>query len=232
MLAVVVAEGVAVLLLAVLVAGLLRGHADILRALHDLGASTDDGTVRPSAARVERRDLGPARDITGTDLADNAVGLAVAGTAQDTLLAFLSTGCSTCEPFWSAFRDGVALPAATRLVVVVQDEESNAALRRVAAPGLDVVVSSAAWSDYDVPGSPHFVFVSGAGGRVVGEGTGPDWSSVAGLLLQAGHDVPQPPEMHQIEWRDNAARIDAELGASGIGPQHPSLTTAPESQAS
>ena len=34
--------GVVVLLLAVLVAGLLRSHADILKALHDLGAGVGD----------------------------------------------------------------------------------------------------------------------------------------------------------------------------------------------
>jgi hypothetical protein len=40
-LAVVIAEGVAVALLAVLVLGLLRSHALILRALHELGAGLE-----------------------------------------------------------------------------------------------------------------------------------------------------------------------------------------------
>ena len=41
MLAVVIAEGVAIALLAVLVLGLLRSHALILRALHELGAGLE-----------------------------------------------------------------------------------------------------------------------------------------------------------------------------------------------
>ena len=36
-------QGVVILLLAVLVVGLLRSHAEILRALHDLGVNLEDG---------------------------------------------------------------------------------------------------------------------------------------------------------------------------------------------
>lgn len=39
----VVLQGVVILLLAVLVVGLLRSHAEILRALHDLGVNLEDG---------------------------------------------------------------------------------------------------------------------------------------------------------------------------------------------
>ena len=71
MLAVVVAEGVAVALLAVLVLGLLRSHALILRALHELGAGLEleeaasapaSGTTGPVPvrARARCRAAGPA----------------------------------------------------------------------------------------------------------------------------------------------------------------------------
>ena len=72
MLAVVVAEGVAIALLAVLVLGLLRSHALILRALHELGAGLEleeaasaarrSGTTGPGAgaARARRGAGGPA----------------------------------------------------------------------------------------------------------------------------------------------------------------------------
>lgn len=43
MTALVVIEGIVILLLAVLVVGLLRSHAEILRALHDLGVNLEDG---------------------------------------------------------------------------------------------------------------------------------------------------------------------------------------------
>ncbi len=43
MTALVIVEGIVIVLLAVLVVGLLRSHAEILRALHDLGVNLEDG---------------------------------------------------------------------------------------------------------------------------------------------------------------------------------------------
>lgn len=236
MLAAVIAEGVAVALLGLLVAGLLRSHADILRALHELGASLDPGRPEPGSARRGPQPIslapvpgaGPAHDLVGETLDGADAAVAVAGTRHDTLLAFLSTGCHTCQPFWTAFADGAAgLPEAARLVVVVQTEESESALRRLAAPGLTVVRCSAAWEAYQVPGSPHFVYVDGPRARVVGEGTASTWPQVLDLLGQARADA---AARHQPapDPRDNAERIDLELAAAGIGPGHPSLFTSPE----
>ena len=47
MVALVIVSTFVVLLLGILVAGLLRSHADILRALHDLGAGVGDPAVAP-----------------------------------------------------------------------------------------------------------------------------------------------------------------------------------------
>ena len=65
-------ETVVLVLLAVLVAGLLRSHAEILRRLHTLGAGfeTDVSDAAPVALRprgdVPRTaGLGPAHDIAG-----------------------------------------------------------------------------------------------------------------------------------------------------------------------
>jgi len=231
MLAVVIAEGVAILLLGLLVAGLLRSHAEILRALHDLGAGVDPdaGTTRtPRAASSSARVTGsPAHDIAGVSPAGEAVALAVHGTAHDTLLAFLSTGCDTCQPFWNALRDDLGLPGVRALVVVV-DEESESELVRLTPPGVEVIASTAAWSAYEVPGSPHFVYVDGPSGSVVGEGTGPDWPSVRALLTQANADRATRSGPVPVEWRDNPTRIDSELLAAGISPGHPSLAAPPD----
>lgn len=234
MLAVVIAEGVAIFLLALLVAGLLRSHAEILRALHDLGAGVDpDGNVTPrrAAPRAETAAGGPAHDIAGVDARGEAVALAVAGAEHDSLLAFLSTGCDTCRPFWSALGGDLGLPG-VRVVVVVTDEESEAELARLAGPHVDVIASTAAWETYEVPGSPHFVYVDGPSGTVVGEGTGPDWPSVRALLTQANADraarATTRPGPVSVEWRDNPTRIDAELLTAGIGPGHHSLTSSPD----
>jgi hypothetical protein len=235
MLALVIAEGVAIALLGLLVAGLLRSHAEILRALHDLGADVDpdaDRTNRPAAVIHAPAGVEEAHDIAGRDVDGNAAALAVTGVAHDTLLAFLSTGCATCEPFWSALRAGVDVPGEARLVVVTQTHESESRLRELAAPGLEVLASDAAWEAYAVPGSPHFVYVDGPTGRVTGEGTGPDWPAVRDLLAQATADrhtrTTAPRRTQDVEWRDNPSRVDGELLAAGLGPGHPSLLAPPD----
>jgi hypothetical protein len=48
--------------------------------------------------------------------------------------------------------------------VVTRDEpdEDRAAIAELAPPGVTVVMSSEAWEDHDVPGSPYVVHVDGA----------------------------------------------------------------------
>jgi hypothetical protein len=234
MLALVIAEGVAILLLGLLVAGLLRSHAEILRALHDLGAGVDAGAAHGSAplpaptVRSTTTDSA-AHDVVGVDLFGATAAVGVVGARHDTLLAFLSTGCSTCQPFWTAFRDGLDLSADTRLVVVVQEEESESRLRDLAGPA-EVVASNAAWDAYGVPGSPHFVYVDGPSGRVTGEGTGPDWPSVRNLLTQAKADRAARSATSMADWHDNPTRIDAELAEAGIVSGHASLAAPPDDE--
>ena len=73
-----------------------------------------------------------------------------------------------------------------RLVVVTKDpsHESPARLRELAPPGVRVVMSSAAWVDYDVPASPYFVHVD-ARGELAGEGTAQRFDQVLSLLADA-----------------------------------------------
>ena len=236
MLAVVIAEGIAIFLLGLLIAGLLRSHAEILRALHDLGAGVDPDDTEPRRPRAAPTTAGgvtgtPTHDVVGVSASGEAVALAVTNVDHDTLLAFLSTGCDTCRPFWTALQHDLELPG-VRVLVIVADEESESELVRLAPPGVDVIASTSAWSAYEVPGSPHFVYVDGATGRVVGEGTGPDWPAVRALLMQANADRAtrhdNRPGPVPIEWRDNPTRIDAELLAAGIGPGHHSLASSPE----
>src|SRR5581483_4680242 len=96
LLAIAVVEGLAIALLAVLVAGLLRSHAEILRSLHDLGAGLDLDTgsgsgkavVHPSRVTSLRHDE-QAHDIVGERLDGTAAAVSVVGTRHDTVLAFL-----------------------------------------------------------------------------------------------------------------------------------------------
>ena len=223
--AAVIAEAVAIGLLGLLVVGLLRSHAEILRALHGLGVDLDPGEgagrTRPLPAPRSIAGTERAHDIAGVALDGSAVALAIAGVEHQTVLAFLSSGCSTCHPFWDALRAGVGddLRPGTRVIAVVEDEDTRTRLRELAGPDLDVVASTAAWIDYEVPGSPHIVLVDGPTGRIIGQGTGAAWEQVMSLVRQAddGRSVILRGD------RDNAERVDAELAAAGIGTGHPSL---------
>ena len=227
MTALVVALAVAVLLLSVLVAGLLRSHAEILKALHELGAGLEldraDGPVDVTieGVRAPRRSgaASTADAVSGETLEGEAVALSLtAGT--DTLLAFLSSGCSTCGAFWEAFSErDLDVPGGARLVVVTKslDEESPSALQSRAPRAVPLVASSSAWEGFDVPGSPYFVYVDGTG-RIVGEGSAASWPAVRTLMGQAHAD-----DAHRRGRLSREGRDDAALAAAGIRPGDPSL---------
>jgi hypothetical protein len=252
--ALVIVLALVVVLLAVLVAGLLRSHADILKALHDLGAGIGDASVAPHAdhARAEgapnrpvavpftmgpqlppERDSTSAPPIAGVTPAGDARAVAPAGSGGLTLLAFLSTGCASCAGFWESFRDPtrLGLPVGARLVVVTKgpDREIPGEVAALASPGLDVVMSSDAWTEYEVPGSPFFVLVDGTAGRRMGEGVASHFAQVAELVRRAEVDgtasVPGT-RADRVVGLDGPAREsdnDAELRAAGVLPGDPSL---------
>lgn len=255
MVALVIVLTMVVALLTVLVAGLLRSHADILKALHDLGVGVGDPTS-PAGAHAPAGPvpltLGPPlpaeRDgvsaPTVAGVTPDGDGIAVAPTSGDglTLLAFLSSGCATCAAFWQAFRapGQLDLPVGTRLVVVTKGPELElpAEVRAHAAPGLEVVLSTEAWADYEVPGSPFFVLVDGRAGRRVGEGVANHFDQVAELVRRAQADREgfhlqgdegTPAASRSRGWDaglDGPGREranDRELRAAGIEPGDPSL---------
>jgi hypothetical protein len=152
MTALVVGLSVAVALLALLVAGLLRAHAEVLRTLHQIGVSLDPAdsspadlgaaeahavagpTVRASRDRAgdgvrptpERPLASDIADITGQNPRGDALSVAVTDVNHDTLLAFLTSGCATCRGFWDSFRGDVpAVPGGARLVVVTRGAEAE-----------------------------------------------------------------------------------------------------------
>jgi hypothetical protein len=229
-------ETVLLAVLTVLVAGLLRAYGTVLQRLHAL----DGGAHGPTEFSVEPAPVeGPAgreewvagADITGETLAGEAVAARVVGAEDDTVLLFLSSGCSSCAVFWQELADprAIRLPARTRLLVVAQDADadSRSALAALAPPGLDVIMSSAAWAAYDVPGSPYVVLVDGRTGRVRGEGTGQSWRQISELLAQASGDAayltggPAPGKPRSDADRELAA--DRELLAAGLLPGDPRL---------
>lgn len=210
--ALVVGLTVAVALLGLLVAGLLRGHAEVLRALHQMGVELDPsapggagvGPVpvaspsvplhrgRPTPARPDATDV---VDLTGTTPAGDAVSLAVQGVGHDTLIAFLTSGCATCRGFWEAFRTRPSdVPGGARLVAVTRggDAESPGAVAGLAGD-TPVVMSTELWEHYDIPYAPYFVYVSGPAGRVMGEGVAAGWEEVKVLVANAVADGTTSP---------------------------------------
>jgi hypothetical protein len=225
----------AIALLGLLVIGLLKSHAEILRQLHELGAGRveDNGHAVPVDLALGGPTSGAAaHDVAGRTPAGEAVVVAVRGVAHDTLLAFLSSGCLTCAGFWEALGAGgdLGLPAHLRVVAVTKDpgEESESVIRGLAA-GQTVVMSTQAWFDYEVPGSPYFVHVNATTGRVAGEGTASTWEQVVSLVSRAAADARRPRVGAKVEAESgHGDHIDQELTAAGILPGDPSLyPTAP-----
>jgi hypothetical protein len=227
-------EAVAIVLLGVLVAGLLRSHAEILRTLHELGSGLDPSATPapapippPSAATGS----GAAADITGETAALEPIAVSVTGAGRLTLLAFLSSGCLTCRAFFDAFEDpALEVPGHARLVIVARSPgaESPTVLARMAPARMTTVMSSTAWQDYSVPGSPYFVLVDGGRRRVIGEGTASTWPQISRMLENALADAGLTRPRHGPPAAPAApvqteSRADAELRAAGIGPGHPSL---------
>jgi hypothetical protein len=224
MVAIVSVETVLLVLLVVLVAGLLRSHAEIMRRLGPEDRSIapappvppgqDDGTRGP------RGDATQAPELAGVTPAGDAVKLAFApGAGPPTLLAFLNSGCGTCAGFWETLGER-RLPAGMRAVIVTHgsDRERPAKLRSLTPDGVAVVMSSQAWADYEIPGAPYFVLVDGA---VRGEGVATTWQALASLVGDAIEDERAADHAGAGEVR--ARRIDDTLAAAGIGPGHPSL---------
>jgi hypothetical protein len=254
MTAIVVLLALVVAVLGLLVVGLLRSHAEILKRLHQLGAGLDPDAPAPAASPAptpvtsredfqvmpqvpsppDREAFGGAADLVGVSPGgDEALSVRIQGVEHDTIVAFLSSGCITCQKFWDAFAKPrkLKLPQGTRLVVVTKgpDGESPSSVASLAPSGFPTVMSTEAFTDYDVPGSPYFVYVHGPSGRVRGEGTGPDWEQVSSLLSQATVDAGLATSLagQQVAKPDADAareeRIDRELFEAGVAPGDPSL---------
>jgi hypothetical protein len=243
MTAAVVALGACVLLLGVLVVGLLRSHAQVLRSLHDLGVRVGDGSADPvrgmTLADVPdgRGSAAPAIgdraavDVVGQTPEGDAVRLALVGTRRTTLMAFLTTGCASCASVW---RDIADEPSGDdgdeRLIIVTRgpEMESPAEVAALAPQGVTVVQSTEAWEAYGIAGAPYFVLVDGASGEIRGEGSAAAWGQVRELLGRATADQahargPRPSRRDLLTGRRREQMADRRLLDAGIHPGDASL---------
>jgi hypothetical protein len=216
-------ETILLVLLLLLVAGLLRSHAEILRRLGPEEASDAQFSLPdPDAAPAY---VAPASHLTGTTLDGDAVQIALGPGSPPTLIAFLTSGCSVCHNFWGPLREGLPAelePDPPRLVVVTKDSnrESPTKLDELRPAEAPLIMSSDAWADYHVPASPYFVYLEE--GVRHGEGSASSWSQIASLLRDAARDARRAGDGDK-----RTDRVDEVLQAAGIGPEHPSLYPAP-----
>jgi len=241
--ALLIIETVILAVLCVLVAGLLRGYAAVLRRLHQLdgGAGLEGRAAAPpfrtvaaipeppAGQRIEGRDeWAESHDLDGVSLSGEIVSARTVGVEHDTILAFLSSNCEGCAGFWHELGQpgSWATPLGSRLLVVTKgpEDESPSVLSQLCPDGVDLVMSSQAWRDFEVPGSPYVVVADGRTGRVKGEGSGTSFSQVSGLIRQSVDDSRHPamarkPDADRRRERD----VDRILLSAGIGPQDPSL---------
>lgn len=221
----VILEGLVIALLVVLVAGLLRSHADILRRLHALDGGETGGGQVGGLQVVNRQTRALPEAVAGASLSGGSMTVPLHQSRGLALLAFLSSGCSTCRPFWEAFSGNAPMPGAdVRPLIVTKDatEESPSELAKLAPRDISLVMSSQAWDDFRIPGSPYFVLVDTGAGQVVGEGAAASWQHVHDLLQQAMADAGHGPG-GGLSTRDRAARTDQHLLSAGIEPGDPSL---------
>src|ERR1700744_1130134 len=241
MVALVVVSTFVVLVLGILVAGLLRSHADFLRALHDLGAGVGDPAAGAAAAPTpapitltspaQSPALGDAPAIAGLTPMGDARAIAVDNSDDLTLLGFLSSGCTGCAAFWNALQDPshLQLPERTRVVIVTKgpEREIPAEVQVKATGSVPVVMSTEAWLDYQVPGSPFFVLVDGSTGRKVGQGVPSQVGQLAELVRGAEHDRAHAGGGRgrgdiSLAGPAREAAADEVLAAAGILPGDPS----------
>jgi len=224
----------------VYIIALLRSHADILRrlaALEERATAGGSPALEVSAAAAGEltaatpggvgsggAGVTAAGPISGTTLRGDSVTLAFGPGSPVTLLAFLTSGCASCAPLWAGLHEGSEVDSlAERVAVVTHDamRESPTRLDRLAPSGTEVIMSSAAWADYAVPGSPHFVLTDGAGG-ILGRGSALSWSQLQTMVADARADARRAAGPARTT-EQRVERSEGALASAGIGPGHPSL---------
>jgi hypothetical protein len=219
MTAAIVIEGVVIVLLTILVAGLLKSHAEILRQLHALGAS-EDGSVTTSVGSTPRTagfEAVPTDTLVGTNLSGDPVSLSLSHGRGNTLIAFLSSGCLSCQAFWSEFSGEFELPTPDARTVIVTKgpgSESVSRLSELAPSNLPLVMSDDIWDTFKVPMTPYFLFVNGTG-SIIGEGAASSWRHLISLLRQSLRDSRDPVHADTTRRSD---MTDDQLRGAGIEP--------------
>ena len=130
-------------------------------------------------------------------MADAEGGAAEAGTT-DTLLAFLTTSCAECQPFWEMMAGSAAIDDLGAQLVVVTPSRSmeNERLARLLVPeGVHLHMGSETWFEYGIGRAASFALVRSSRG-----GPAP-WEEVGKVLGAANVDTPEELVRLVKAWR-------------------------------
>lgn len=233
------AETLLLALMAILVAGLLRSHGEILRRLAQKGesVSTQPGEFEVLGNPSKREEAVPAPEIRGERADRSPATVAFEPGGASTLVAFLSTGCTLCLEFWTALqRPGTLdLPTGMRVLIVTKSSqlESPSEVERLSPKAVPVLMSTDAWTEYEVSVAPSFVYIDGATATIRGEGAARSWTQLLGLLRTALADSEHADENESRQVRrvespaERDLRADRALAAAGIKPDDPEFYAAP-----
>jgi hypothetical protein len=208
-----------------------------LRKLDSLGAGVEAGSGHDHESRIEltRTNASEAAvpDLVGVNPDGEPIAVSLTMGSDPTLLAFLSTSCSSCSVFWENLDSSQRYFGGRRHRVIIAtlgaDEESPTRAQSLARGQADVVMSSQGWDAFDVPGAPYFMVIDPEQG-VVGEGSASTFEALEEFLTDATNDSRWDRNRAKKSRADAAreARIDAELRAAGIEPGDPRLYPEPE----
>jgi hypothetical protein len=235
----VLALGVVVAFLTMIVVGLLRSHAEILRKLDSLGAGLEmdgsghshDNQLTLSAKPKAAQGLTP--DLVGVNPDGEPVAISTSIGTDPLLIAFLSTTCSSCSVFWENLDGSERYFGGVRHRVVIAtlgaDDESPTRAQSLVRGSADVVMTSQGWEDFEVPGAPFFAVIDPERG-IVGEGSATTYDALEEFLVDSTNDSRWDRRRAQRDrtGEEREARIDQELRAAGIGPGDPRLYPEPE----
>jgi hypothetical protein len=115
-------------------------------------------------------------------------------------------------------------------VIVLKGARAESAVRarKLAPADWPVVMTDAAWDEYDVPVAPYFVYVDGPSSQIVGEGASATWPQLVSMLERAVEESGlatsgRGRRRSALSGRARAADVDRRLRAAGIEPGDPSL---------
>ena len=147
----------------------------------------------PANTQVEWR----AEVLASLGMADAPDGAAEAGTTE-ALLAFLTTSCAECQPFWEMLAGpAISEDLGAQVVVVTPSRamEDERLARRLVPEGAHLHMGSETWFEYGIGRAASFALV-----RTPRDGP-PPWQEVGKILGAANVEAPEELVRLVRAWR-------------------------------